>query len=981
MYYGNAEAGSQQNAEAVWDADYMMVQHLEEVSGTLYDSTSNNNDGTAQNGVVQNAVGKVNGADDFDGSNDYINVPHSGTITGFTTAFTASFWIKMDTVTGRRTILNKYNTLNNQRGYYIDYDSSRGSSRTLGLFASQDGVSYRYWYASFSPVAGSWYHIAVVWQSGLVPKFYINGELTSTSYSSGTITSIFNNAQAPLYIGGSYTTGRYFDGVIDEVRLSDTARLDNWIRTSFRNQDNPAAFIQVGAEETAGPPPNPVVLVSSDGTHSSSADLICYPSDTLARNIFNWYVNDVSLTNLLYTFDTNDPRTAKDYSPYSNNGIIHGATWTSNGIIGGAYYFDGESDYIKISDGGLGYFNGYPFPTTSTIGGDGKWSEITVELWVYLSADQKDVRLLTKLPSFEIGLSPLTGRTAPPNNRLFAGVWRQNGTDHTELGYLGYSSVTYATPLNNNTWYHVAFTYKDGVGLTLYVNGQAVGSASGLKGNIHCSSGEPLYIGWFDYFHGMIDEVRLYRRCLSQQQINQRYVETKDAWNDQSILKSQETKGFDVWKCQVIQKEKSEFSNTWSIDNTLPVAQNLKIGPRQYLDPSDTDDLRGLYGYYDDDGDAESGTEIQWYRNGVRVSDLDNTLTVPSSRTNVGDKWYFTVRPRDGIDFGQLATSPTVNIVSNNPPQVVGTPSLVKEGDGDLKCTPTTSDPDGHTVRSIYNWYVNNMALIALHMPFDTDNMFTTKDYSPNVNTGTITGATWTTEGLMRGAYAFDGNDVIAVADNPSLGGDGTWSEISIEFWIKVSEPLRGTRIIAKKVASASSGSYMVGFQTSATDPANTLFFGVTVGGAYQDVWDSNLTDPLNTVLDVGKWYHVICTYKSGPGLTIYINGTARVNKPLSGPIQYATPTSGDEPLFIGYDGGGTPNRYLKGTLDEVRIYRRALTPGQAQQCYLDSKDGLSGSSTVASAETKAGEVWKCTVIPNDRYEDGTQRDSNTVTV
>ncbi len=46
MYYGNQTIGNQENPAGVWDENYMMVQHLNETSGTHYDSTINDNDGT-----------------------------------------------------------------------------------------------------------------------------------------------------------------------------------------------------------------------------------------------------------------------------------------------------------------------------------------------------------------------------------------------------------------------------------------------------------------------------------------------------------------------------------------------------------------------------------------------------------------------------------------------------------------------------------------------------------------------------------------------------------------------------------------------------------------------------------------------------------------------------------------------------------------------------------------------------------------------
>ena len=40
-----------------------------------------------------------------------------------------------------------------------------------------------------------------------------------------------------------------FNGLIDEVRLSSTARSSDWILTSYNNQSSPSSFYNVGAEE------------------------------------------------------------------------------------------------------------------------------------------------------------------------------------------------------------------------------------------------------------------------------------------------------------------------------------------------------------------------------------------------------------------------------------------------------------------------------------------------------------------------------------------------------------------------------------------------------------------------------------------------------------------------------------------------------------------------------------------------------------
>lgn len=80
MYYDNIGAGNQQNKPGTWDSSFKMVQHLSETSGTHADSTSNSNTGTANGGMSQGVAGKIAGADNFDGTDDYISVPDSASL-------------------------------------------------------------------------------------------------------------------------------------------------------------------------------------------------------------------------------------------------------------------------------------------------------------------------------------------------------------------------------------------------------------------------------------------------------------------------------------------------------------------------------------------------------------------------------------------------------------------------------------------------------------------------------------------------------------------------------------------------------------------------------------------------------------------------------------------------------------------------------------------------------------------------------------
>ena len=177
------------------------------------------------------------------------------------------------------------------------------------------------------------------------------------------------------------------------------------------------------------------------------------------------------MISLLMPFDLKNPTTAKDYSGNEYNGVVHGATWVNSGKIGGAYSFDGVDDYISIPDnypGGVGYWNGVAGP--SILGSDGAWSEITIEAWIYLSGNQKNVKILSKMPSYEIGIDN--------QQRLFAGIWAYTSSAQYPLFSGGERTRTYSTPLSTDTWYHVAVAYKDGESFVLYVNGVSVASTA-----------------------------------------------------------------------------------------------------------------------------------------------------------------------------------------------------------------------------------------------------------------------------------------------------------------------------------------------------------------------------------------------------------------------------------------------------------------------------------------------------------------------
>ncbi|MHA2028676.1 MAG: LamG-like jellyroll fold domain-containing protein, partial [Candidatus Kariarchaeaceae archaeon] len=144
--------------------------------------------------------------------------------------------------------------------------------------------------------------------------------------------------------------------------------------------------------------------------------------------------------------------------------------------------------------------------------------------------------------------------------------------------------------------------------------------------------------------------------------------------------------------------------------NTEPEASNLAITP---LNPTTTDNLIASYTFYDDNGNQEFGSEIRWYKNGFLQSTLNDSLIVSSTFTSKGENWYFTVKPKDGLDFGLVNISSNITI-RNTAPTAFGlgltqnpvtTQNLIANWD--------FTDVDGDLESGLYNitWYRNGIYL------------------------------------------------------------------------------------------------------------------------------------------------------------------------------------------------------------------------------------------------------------------------------
>ncbi|WP_455370087.1 DUF2341 domain-containing protein, partial [[Eubacterium] cellulosolvens] len=240
MYYDNSGATNQENPTGVWDSNYKMVQHLSETAGTHYDSTTNNNDGTPFGGVTQDVAGQLDGGDRFDGSNDYIDFGDDTSLS-ITNQITFEIWVKPDSNTP-----SEYQNLLARS--YPSYGAASYVPYQFYILQTSGNIGF----ASTSSLVDSgiqltlnWQHVAVtVDQSSSTVKFYLNGN--EVAYGTGNFGTDFPGARTIL---AAFNEGKFFDGDIDEVRLSNTIRDGCWFKTSYENQNDPSTFVTAGTAE------------------------------------------------------------------------------------------------------------------------------------------------------------------------------------------------------------------------------------------------------------------------------------------------------------------------------------------------------------------------------------------------------------------------------------------------------------------------------------------------------------------------------------------------------------------------------------------------------------------------------------------------------------------------------------------------------------------------------------------------------------
>jgi hypothetical protein len=200
---------------------------------------------------------------------------------------------------------------------------------------------------------------------------------------------------------------------------------------------------------------------------------------------------------------------------------------------------------------------------------------------------------------------------------------------------------------------------------------------------------------------------------------------------------------------------------------------------------------------------------------------------------------------------------------------------------------------------------------------FDESSGSIVSDGTGNGNAGTITGATWTTSARNGSALFFNGSDWVTVNDSAFL--DLSSNGVTLEAWVYPTElPIDWATIVLKEAPDNMAYGLLLYAESGLIRPE---IYVRTSAGALRGV-QGEYGLPLNT------WTHIAGTY-DGVNVQLYVYGYVNRNQLAGAPATAGSIITSAEPLRIG--GNSIWGQYFTGTIDELRVYNRALTQKEIQ--------------------------------------------------
>ncbi len=287
VYYGNSSAtepaaGDAAGRNSVW-SEYVFVHHLQGANrASLIDSTGNGHVFSSEGGSsVYESSGKLSSGDgiDFNGSDNYIAITDHddlspwGALNSQDAQLSFSVWAKPDDAISAQYLVTKGGSDNWEYGIYVQNEDlvsiawQSGGGDHIVDQPNNDNLTQGAWQLYYFTLD---YRTELSSTLGTL-RSYVD---STASFSDSPDLGGMTNGTADLELGARGSGGYYFDGTLDEFRLTQQLRTSDWVSTEYNNQNFPETFFTVNIAEGDPPLPGPgkrkAFMISKDQPRDTS---------------------------------------------------------------------------------------------------------------------------------------------------------------------------------------------------------------------------------------------------------------------------------------------------------------------------------------------------------------------------------------------------------------------------------------------------------------------------------------------------------------------------------------------------------------------------------------------------------------------------------------------------------------------------------------------------------------------------------------
>ena len=216
------------------DPNFVAWWRLDDGSGSSARDSSGNDNHGALHGDPQWTTGRIGRALDFDGDGDYVDCGNPD-VFNFDEQMTAGAWVNLRSIPGEwRTVVAK-----GQDGWRLALTRKMPS---FNFSVAGRAFGYPSAYCATQVAFGEWHHVCGTYD-GQEIRIYLDGQIDATlNHTHGIATN-----DANLLIGDNpQTTGRFWNGLIDEVFVFSRALSGGEIRAVMQGLSDPAAAQESG---------------------------------------------------------------------------------------------------------------------------------------------------------------------------------------------------------------------------------------------------------------------------------------------------------------------------------------------------------------------------------------------------------------------------------------------------------------------------------------------------------------------------------------------------------------------------------------------------------------------------------------------------------------------------------------------------------------------------------------------------------------